>query len=582
MPNRTLCGLMLLTWAALLPGSSSSEAFQRPRDARAEAEGGEAAAPELRVMSFNIRYGTANDGENAWEKRKALLVETIQAFDPDLLGTQETLAFQRDELARALPDYDVLGVGRDDGQERGEMMAVYYRKGRFTRLAGGHFWLSETPEQAGSKSWDSALPRMATWVKLRDKRLPESAPPLAWFNTHFDHRGPQARLESAKLLRRKILELGENCAVIVTGDFNAGEASEPYRALFGQAEDDAPSPIVDAFRTRHPRPGSHEGTYSGFDAKPSDGPRIDWIGVSRDWEIAAAAIDRTAKNGRTPSDHFPVTATLRIRAAEADASLQNAGERAARKVYEVETVANIRYHTGPDNSAKQKLDLYLPQGKTGFPVLFFIHGGGWVSGDRKLYTLFGRRMARQGLGTVVISYRLTPEVKHPGHIEDVARAFAWTHANIERYGGRHDRIYVTGQSAGGHLAALLGTNEKYLKAHGLSLDNIRGVIPVSGIYEFDPRWGGLITGRSRTAADDASPLRQITGREPPFLLLYASRDIPGCDRKSREMCEKLVQKGADADVREIPGRDHITVILRPMFSDRDPLVQEILEFVEGH
>ena len=112
------------------------------------------------------------------------------------------------------------------------MMAIFYRKARFEKLDGGHFWLSETPDRAGSKSWDSSLPRMVTWVKLRDRTNPE-ARPIAFFNTHFDHRGPKARVESARLLRKKIEELGEGCRVVLTGDFNSGDGSEPYRTLFG-------------------------------------------------------------------------------------------------------------------------------------------------------------------------------------------------------------------------------------------------------------------------------------------------------------------------------------------------------------
>jgi endonuclease/exonuclease/phosphatase family metal-dependent hydrolase len=272
-------------------------------------------ASDVRVMSFNIRYGTANDGENHWERRKEFLVQTVQAFDPDLLGTQETVGFQRDYLAQQMPDYDHLGVGRNDGRDSGEMMALYFKKSRFEKLDGGHFWLSETPDQAGSKNWDSSLPRMATWVKLRDRRRPD-ARPILFLNTHFDHLGAQARVESARLLRRQTLALGQGCDVIVTGDFNAGEDSEPYRALFGQVEDQT-SPLVDAFRIAHPKAGPNEGTFSGFKAGAIAGARIDWIGVSRDWQVARAEIDRTARDGRTPSDHFPVIAVLRANRTQA-------------------------------------------------------------------------------------------------------------------------------------------------------------------------------------------------------------------------------------------------------------------------
>jgi endonuclease/exonuclease/phosphatase family metal-dependent hydrolase len=270
-----------------------------------------AEGPDLRVMSFNIRYGTAKDGVNHWNKRKEFLIETIKAFDPDLLGTQETLGSQRNYLARQLPGYDVLGVGRDDGRESGEMTALYYRRSRFEKLDGGHFWLSETPDTPGSKSWDTALTRMATWAKLRDRRQ-SSAKPLLFLNTHFDHRGAQARIESARLLRRRAAELGNTCRVIVTGDFNSGEDGEPYRAMFGP-KDGTPSPLRDAYRVAHATREANEGTFSNFKAGPNNGPRIDWIGVSSEWDVREAAIDRTERDGRTPSDHFPMTSVLRSR-----------------------------------------------------------------------------------------------------------------------------------------------------------------------------------------------------------------------------------------------------------------------------
>jgi endonuclease/exonuclease/phosphatase family metal-dependent hydrolase len=176
-------------------------------------------AAEIRVMSFNIRYGTADDGDNSWTRRREFLVETIRAFDPDLLGTQETLDFQRDYIAEHLEGYEHFSAGRNDGKEAGEMAAVFFRTARFEKLDGGHFWLSETPEVPGSKSWDSALTRIATWVKLRDKQQPR-ARPLMYFNTHFDHMGQEARLRSAELLRRRIDDLAPETPVVVTGDFN--------------------------------------------------------------------------------------------------------------------------------------------------------------------------------------------------------------------------------------------------------------------------------------------------------------------------------------------------------------------------
>ncbi len=262
----------------------------------------------VRVMSFNIRYGTANDGENHWNKRKEFLVETITNFDPDLLGTQETLAFQRDYLAEKLSGYEVFAAGRDDGKDKGEMAALYYRTSRFEKLEGGHFWLSETPEKVGSLGWDAALPRIVTWVKLRDRIA--GGPPILFLNTHFDHRGTKARQQSAQLIRAKLGELGAGCRLVVTGDFNAGEGSGPYQALFAAVREQ-PSPLVDTFRVRYPQRGKNEGTFTAFQASKTSGARIDWIACSRDWEVRLANIDRTAREGRTPSDHFAVTAVLR-------------------------------------------------------------------------------------------------------------------------------------------------------------------------------------------------------------------------------------------------------------------------------
>lgn len=282
-----LCGLIMLS--ALFSDSPQAEG----RNDR-----------QLRVMSYNIRYGTAADGENHWEKRRDLLLETIRSFNPDLLGTQETLGFQRDYLAEHLDGYEVLGVGRDDGREAGEMTALYFRRARFEKLAGGHFWLSETPDIPGSKSWDTALTRMASWVRLRDRRDPKGRP-ILFINTHFDHRGEQARLESARLLRRRVAAMAGRDRAIITGDFNAGEEAPPYQALF-----DGSGLLRDTFRLVNPQRGAHEGTFSGFKVENVKGPRIDWIAVTSDWQVSAAAIDRTAREGRTPSDHFAVTSVI--------------------------------------------------------------------------------------------------------------------------------------------------------------------------------------------------------------------------------------------------------------------------------
>jgi endonuclease/exonuclease/phosphatase family metal-dependent hydrolase len=187
-----------------------------------------------------------------------------------------------------------------------EHCGIFFKTDRFTQLAGGHFWLSEKPDIPESKSWDSSLPRMATWVLLNDK-TDEAAPAILFVNTHFDHRGAQARAEAAKLIRQKITQLraiADDPVTVVTGDFNTAEASEPYKAFLHENKD-----LVDTYRVRHPERGENEGTFGGFRGNTA-GSRIDWILASPQLEVVEAEIDRTEEDGRFPSDHYPVTAVL--------------------------------------------------------------------------------------------------------------------------------------------------------------------------------------------------------------------------------------------------------------------------------
>lgn len=262
---------------------------------------------ELRVSTFNIRFGTANDGPNHWDRRKQAVIACIKAFDADILGTQETLAAQRDFLLERLPHYEAVAAGRDDGKEAGEMTAVLYRKDRFELLASGHFWLSESPETPGSKSWDTALTRMATWLRLKDLRSPDARPILV-INTHFDHVGAQARLESARLIRKRARELGDDCSVIILGDFNCDEDSAPYKALLAS---EAGGRLVDVYRRLHPRREPDEATFHAFAGGNTTGSRIDWIIAADDLVPVSARIDRTVYEGQIPSDHHPVNAVLR-------------------------------------------------------------------------------------------------------------------------------------------------------------------------------------------------------------------------------------------------------------------------------
>ena len=249
---------------------------------------------------------------------------------------------------------------------------------------------------------------------------------------------------------------------------------------------------------------------------------------------------------------------------------------------EVETVKDVAYEDGPDaDPVKHRLDLYLPKGRKDFPVLFFVHGGAWKSGDKKTYAPLGELFARRGLGTVIINYRLSPGVRHPAHVRDVAKAFAWTHANIGRYGGRADDIFACGHSAGGHLVALLATDESYLKAEKFALSDIKGVIPISGVYLVVPPLFASVFGPGVEAYKEASPLEHVKGGHPPFLILYGDRDFPTCDVFSERMGQALTDAKCEARTVKIKDRDHISIIRR-MLNDGDPAAQAVVDFIERH
>ena len=268
-----------------------------------------AAPVAVRVMSFNIRYGTANDGEDRWERRQDFLVETIRAYNPDLLGMQEVLAEQADFLKQRLLGYGFVGAGRDDGKRKGEFSPIMFRNDRFELLAHGQWWLSPTPEKVGSKGWDAALPRIVTWARLKDRL---SGVTILYYNTHWDHQGNVARVESGKLMR-KLIEDNRGDAelpVVVTGDFNSTEETPQYKSL--TVGDGTGLKLIDAYREVHPQRQSDEASFNGFKGT-KQGMRIDWVLHSPQWVAKGAAIDRTERNGHTPSDHYPVTAELELK-----------------------------------------------------------------------------------------------------------------------------------------------------------------------------------------------------------------------------------------------------------------------------
>ena len=264
--------------------------------------------PVIRVMSFNILNGRSDLHVGRWDNRKAAVADRIHTFDPDLLGLQEALDFQTEYLQGELPGYGHVGVGRGDGKDKGEQAAIFYRLSRFEKVQEGHFWLSETPDVAGSKYPWTVVQRMVSWAELRTLDTP---PRTVWFfNTHFEPLSEGARLKSAALLRQRIATLaGDGATVIVTGDFNTPAGDTTYRKVIG-AEDGRPH-LLDAWREVCPKAGRNEGTYHLIGGLRVN-RRLDWILHTPDLKALEAEIDMAKVDGHYPSDHFPVTAVLRF------------------------------------------------------------------------------------------------------------------------------------------------------------------------------------------------------------------------------------------------------------------------------
>ncbi len=267
-----------------------------------------AVSDDYRVMSFNLRTATFIDAQNHWNHRKDLVVRSIKKFSPDLLGTQECQASQARYLKGQLPGYQFVGAGRNNGKADGEMCGVFFRNDRFIKLDEGHFWLSETPDRPGSKSWGSAFKRMVTWVRLAPRGGTRQV--FYFFNTHMDNSSEMARVQGAWLLRRKIDQIADGRPVIVTGDFNTDSDTTPYQLLV-RGPQDWRGYLIDSYRQTNPIPGLNEGTRHSFHGKTT-GDRIDWIIATNNFTTLDADIDRTKYNGQYPSDHFPVTAVLRL------------------------------------------------------------------------------------------------------------------------------------------------------------------------------------------------------------------------------------------------------------------------------
>jgi len=259
----------------------------------------------LRTMSFNVRYGTAKDGANAWPARRHLVMTIIERNDPDILSVQEALRFQLDEIASAFPFLGELGVGREDGGTSGEYSAILYRSDRLTVAASGTFWLSDDPTTPGSATWGNEVTRICTWARFVDRGTGHS---FYVFNVHLDHQSQTSRERSLALVLRRVRDRAFADPVIVMGDFNAGEnnvAIEGLRRGLGQT-----LPFRNSFRVLYPTADS-VGTFHEFRGM-TDGDMIDAIFISPEWGLTEAAIDRWPDAIPYPSDHFPVTALVSL------------------------------------------------------------------------------------------------------------------------------------------------------------------------------------------------------------------------------------------------------------------------------
>jgi len=225
-----------------------------------------------------------------------------------LLGVQEARPAQVQDLKQALPEYAFYGIGRDDGKNNGEFSGIYYRKDRFKQTAAGSFWLSETPEKPGTSFYlaITACPRIASWVKLIDNKAGRE---LVLLNMHWDHISEPARRKSAALVRERLAQLGSDLPAIVTGDLNAREDSPAVKELVG-ANGSTGRKLADSFRELRPKRSENEASFNDW-AGTLKGSRIDFILHTREFTPVAAEIVRTSYDGRWPSDHYPVTATLK-------------------------------------------------------------------------------------------------------------------------------------------------------------------------------------------------------------------------------------------------------------------------------
>lgn len=257
-------------------------------------------AQQLNVATFNIRLKTDSDVGNMWNDRKQAVTNLIVFHEFDIFGIQEGFIDQVIDMQNQLPDYAYIGVGRDDGKQKGEHSAIFYKKDRFKLVKSGTFWLTEKNISFPNKGWDAALPRICTWGVFKDKK---NGKEFIFMNTHFDHVGVLARTESAKLILEKAKELAKGLPLILTGDFNINQQNEAYFTL-------AKSGVVKDTYDLAPIKYEPNSTFNGWGKGIKNNERIDHIFVTKPFEVLKYGILTDTYMGKFPSDHFPVFVQL--------------------------------------------------------------------------------------------------------------------------------------------------------------------------------------------------------------------------------------------------------------------------------
>ncbi|HKB15722.1 MAG TPA: alpha/beta hydrolase [Planctomycetota bacterium] len=227
--------------------------------------------------------------------------------------------------------------------------------------------------------------------------------------------------------------------------------------------------------------------------------------------------------------------------------------------FDVRVVRDIAYFDGADaDPVRHRLDLYLPDGEKGFPLLLFFHGGAWEFGRKEVATHLGRALAARGVGVASANYRLSPDVRHPEHARDAARAFAWVKAHAVEHGADPKRLFAGGHSAGGHLASLLALDGRYLAAVGCSKADLRGAIAMSGPFELGRRGLDRVFSNDPAERRDAEPASHVGADQPPFLIVVAERDMANLRAQGERMRSRLAERGTPVEFLLAEGKTHVS------------------------